>query len=96
MIKSPASGGGGSAECFVSPTTIYAATIHWGAVHTGKPLMVLWQKYVGYAVAKEKGWLRRSVKIGSRPYMIIAVEETMRDGELTKAAAETFEGTVWG
>ena len=96
VVKTPAVGSGGWASCDVMPTTIYAATIQWGGVHTGQPLMVLWMRYIGYPNAKKLGWLRREVTIGSRPYMTIAVAETMADGKLTRAAAESFEALVWG
>lgn len=96
VVKTPASGGGGVATCSVMPTTIYANTVHWGGTHHGAPLMVLWKKYVGYEDAKRRGWRRRTTHHESHPFMIIAVAETMADGELSRAAAESFEGTVWG
>jgi hypothetical protein len=96
VVKTPAVGGDGFATCAVFPTVIYAATVQWGAVHTGKPLMVLWKRYVGYPTAKSKGWLKHEVHIGHHNYMDVAVAETIASGKLSRAAAESFMAAVWG
>jgi hypothetical protein len=96
VVKTPAAGGGGFAECSVFPTVIYAATIQWGAVHTGAPIMVLWKRYVGYGTARDKGWLKREVTIKPHPYMNTAVDESIANGKLSRAATGTFDAVVWG
>lgn len=96
IVKTPALGGAGIAECSVFPTVIYARTIQWGDTHRGAPLMALWVKYVGYPTVKRKNWLKETVNIGSRPYMDVAVAETFADGELSHAAEAKFMETVWG
>ena len=97
VIQVPAvSVGAGVAETTVAPKTIYAATIHWGAVHTGNPMMALWIGYIGYAEVKQRGWLRHVIKIPKFPYMIIAVDETIADGALERAGINAFMVAVWG
>ena len=96
VVKTPAVGGGGFAECSVMPTTVYAATIQWGDTHTGRPWMVLWKKYIGYPNARRLGWIRHEVEIESRPYMNTAVDQTMADGSLNHAAERKFMEVVWG
>lgn len=96
VVKTPAAGGDGHGECAVMPTVIYAATIEYGAVHTGAPLMVLWKRYVGYDRAKAAGWLKHTVTIRPHPYMSTAVDESIANGKLTRAAGESFMAVVWG
>lgn len=88
--------GTGMAEASVAPHTVYSATIHWGAVHTGKPWMALWIRYIGYAEVKRSHWLRHTVDIPSFPYMIIAVQETIANGALERAGINAFVLAVWG
>lgn len=98
VTKTPAVGGGGIAETTVAPHTIYAATQEWGGTHYGKPWMYLWIRYLGgdWKAVIRKGWRKHVVKIPERPYMRTAVAETIANGELVRAAEETFEAVVWG
>ncbi len=97
VIQVPAwSVGAGVAETIVAPKVIYSATIHWGAVHTGNPMMALWVGYIGYAEVKRRGWLLHKVKIPSFPYMIIAVDETIANGTSERAGVNAFTVAVWG
>jgi hypothetical protein len=91
-------GGGGIGRADVSPDTIYASTIQWGGVHhpVNGPYMWLWIRYVGYITVLRKNWLRQEVTIESRPYMTIAVAETVASGELQGAAEVAFEAAVYG
>lgn len=93
VVKTPAAGGGGHAECSVFPTAIYAATQQWGAEHTG--LMWLWVRYVGPKTVVRKGWRLPAVVIKPHPYMNVAVDESVANGKLTRAAVESFEAAVW-
>lgn len=96
VVKTPAAGDGGVAECSVFPTVIYANTQQWGADHTGAPLMVLWLRYVGYDRAKAAGWRRHTVRIKPHPYMNTAVDESIANGTLSRAAVASFAAVVWG
>lgn len=88
--------GAGIAESSVSPNTIYAATQEFGGVHTGKPLMWLWVRYIGPWEVRRRGWRKHEVTIPPRPYMTTAVAETVAEGSLVRAAAERFMAVVWG
>ena len=96
VTQAPAAGAGGIATASVQPNTIYAATQEWGSVHRGSPFMWLWVRYIGPMAVQRAGWLRRTVDIPERPYMRTAVAETIGNGSLSRAAADTFEAVVWG
>lgn len=96
VVKSPAAGGPGYGECTVVPLAVYAGTQEYGGVHAGKPFMALWIRYIGYAEVKRRKWLRRTVSIPARPFMSVAVAETVANGDLQRAAMEAFEAVVWG
>lgn len=96
VTKTAATGGGGVAECSVAPHVIYAATQEYGGDHHGNPLMWLWVRYVGPAEVKRRRWDKEIVHIPARPYMSTAVAEEIGNGELTKAAMESFEAAAWG
>ncbi len=96
VVKTPAAGDGGVAECSVFPTVIYAGTQEYGGVHTGKPLMWLWVRYVGPKTVVRKNWRLPVVVIRPHPYMSTAVDESVANGRLTTAAVEGFEAAVWG
>ena len=96
VTRTPGVGGGGVAVAYVAPHTIYAATQEYGGVHVGKPFMWLWVRYIGPGEVLKRGWLRRRVDIPARPYMSTAVSETIADGSLVRAAADTFMRVVWG
>jgi phage gpG-like protein len=87
-------GGDGWGQTSVAPHTVYAATQQWGGVHRGN--MALWIRYIGYEAVKEAGWLRKVVDIPARPYMNVAVDEMIANGQLSRVAADTFEAVVWG
>ena len=88
--------GAGIAEATVSPHTIYAGTQEFGGVHTGKPYMWLWVRYIGPHEVLRRNWRKHVVKIPSRSYMRTAVEEELASGGLTAAAAAEFMAVVWG
>lgn len=90
-------GGGGIGRSAVSPDTVYASTIQWGGIHhpVSGPYMWLWIRYVGFITVLRNNWLRQEVTIESRPYMTIAVEESIATGELQGAAEAAFEAAVW-
>jgi len=96
VIRTPGTGGGGIGEAMVAPTAIYAATQEYGGVHTGKPFMWLWVKYIGPAQVRHRGWVRSEVTIKEHPYMRTAVAETIANGSLERAGMATFEAVVWG
>lgn len=97
VVRTPGAGGGGIAEATVAPHTVYAATQEFGGVHTKSPgFMALWVRYIGYGSVKARGWLRHRVDIPARPYMSTAVDETIADGSLVRAAMERFMAVVWG
>ena len=96
VTQGPTYGGDGVARTSVAPHTIYAATQQWGSVHTGNPHMWLWVGYVGPMEVLRRGWLRREVKIPPRPFMNVAVDEMIANGQLGRVAAETFDAVVWG
>lgn len=95
VFRTPGVGGGGIAEAMVSPDTIYASTQEWGGVHTGKPFMWLWVRYIGPTAVRSRGWVRHTVDIPERPYMRTAVAETIANGSLERAGMATFEAVVW-
>ena len=96
VFRAPGAGGGGIAEAMVSPDTIYAATQQWGGVHTGKPWMWLWVRYIGPTAVRNHGWVKHEVTIPARPYMDVAVDETIANGSLERAGIAAFEAVVWG
>jgi len=96
VFRTPGAGGGGIAEAMVSPDTIYASTIQWGGVHTGKPFMWLWVRYIGPTAVRAHGWVKHEVTIPSYPYMDVAVSESIANGSLERAGMATFEAVVWG
>jgi len=96
VTRTPGAGGGGVADAVVAPHTIYAATQEWGGVHTGKPWMWLWVRYIGRDAVRRRGWIRHQVTIPERPYMRTAVAETIADGALERAGEATFVAVVWG
>ena len=85
--------GGMVAFASVAPDTIYAATIQWGGVHSGDMWLWIHRTLTAHQVYR-KGWVKREVTIGSRPYMSIAVIESW--GAMSAAAVETFAREVWG
>ena len=60
------------------------------------PFMWLWVRYIGPGEVLSAGWLRRRVDIPARPYMSTAVNETIANGSLVRAAEERFMAVVWG
>lgn len=96
VTRTPGAGGGGIAESTVAPHTVYAATIQWGGVHTGKPWMWLWVRYIGPGEVARRGWVKHEVTIPSYPYMNVAVDETIANGSLERAGADRFMAVVWG
>jgi hypothetical protein len=96
VTRTPGVGGGGVAVAYVAPHTIYAATQEYGGVHVGKPWMWLWVRYIGPQEVARRGWVRHTVTIPARPYMSTAVEETIANGSLVRAATDTFMRVVWG
>lgn len=96
VTRTPGAGEGGIAESAVSPHTIYAATIQWGGVHTGKPWMWLWVRYIGPHEVARRGWVKHKVEIPSYPYMNVAVDETIANGSLSRAGEARFMEVVWG
>lgn len=96
VTQGPTYGGDGYGRTSVAPNTIYAATQQWGSVHTGKPWMWLWVGYIGPIEVLRRRWRRHEVKIPPRPYMNVAVDELIANGELSRVAADTFEAVVWG
>ena len=62
-------GGGMIASALTGPHTIYAVTQEWGEVHTGKPRMWLWLKYIGPEEVRRHGWVKQRVFIPARPYV---------------------------
>ena len=96
VTQTPGAGGGGIAESTVAPHTIYAATQEYGGVHTGKPWMWLWVRYIGAHEVARRGWVKHQVTIPARPYMSTAVDETVADGSLVSAAMAKFMEVVWG
>jgi len=91
-------GGGGIGYSSVSPDTIYAATQQWGGDHepVNGPYMWLWVRYVGAQAVARMNWRKTIVHIESRPYMTIALAESIATGELQAAGADAFEAAVWG
>ena len=65
-------------------------------MHASRPFMWLWVRYIGPGEVKRRGWLRRRVTIPARPYMCTAVSETIANGSLVRAAADSFMAVVWG
>lgn len=96
VVRTPGVGGGGVAEATVAPHTIYAATLQHGGVHTGRPWMWLWVRYIGPTAVRARGWVKHQTHHPAYPYMNIAVDETVADGSLVRAAAARFMAVVWG
>lgn len=96
VTQTPAASGGWVATSIVAPHKIYAATQEFGGVHTGKPWMWLWVRYIGPYEVRKRGWRKHTVDIPPRPYMSTAVAETISNGSLSRAAVETFMAIVWG
>lgn len=94
VARTPGAGGGGIATATVAPHTIYAATIQWGGVHHGD--MWLWVKYIGPSEVLRHNWRKQEVTIGARPYMDVAVDEEIANGELVRAGEARFLAVVWG
>ena len=96
VTRTPGSGSGGVATAAVAPHTVYASTQQWGGIHTGVPWMWLWIRYVGMAEVQARGWIMHQVHIPDRPYMNVAVDETILDGSLERAGMNAFDVAVWG
>jgi phage gpG-like protein len=96
VTRTPGAGDGGSAEASVAPHTIYAATQEFGGVHHGSPFMWLWLRYIGPEAVRRRGWRKEVVDIPARPYMSTAVDETIENGSLVRAAEDRFSAVVWG
>ena len=88
--------GGAFASSIVGPHTIYARTLEWGDVHTGRPSMWLWVGYVGPAVTQQRGWVRQEVDIPARPYMRPSRDAVLADGSVVREANFAFTMHVWG
>lgn len=82
--------GGLVATASVAPHTIYAVTQEYGGIHV--PVRARYMHWVNSGGE----WWKKRVYIPARPYMRPALEETIADGSLTKAAAEAFMAYVWG
>jgi hypothetical protein len=94
VARTPGVGGGGVATASVAPHTIYAATVQWGGVHEGDMWLWIHRTLTAHEVYR-KGWVRRRVEIGPHNYMDIAVDETVADGSLSRAAVGAFVTVVW-
>lgn len=91
--------GPGVARTSVAPHTDYAATIQWGDVHFGEPGKGMWlwlhRPYTPLQVVR-RNLVRNVVHIPSYPYMNVAVDEMVVDGDLERAGEEAFMAAVWG
>src|SRR5215469_15851621 len=86
----PGASGGLTATATVAPHVIYSATQEYGGVHT--PVRFRYMHWVNSGGE----WYLKRVNIPARPYLRPALEETMADGSLTRAAMEAFMAYVWG
>jgi hypothetical protein len=89
-------GGGMVASALTGPHTIYAVTQEWGEVHTGKPRMWLWLKYIGPYEVKSRGWVKRTVDIPARPYVRPSRDDVIANGSAVGAANVQFMRQVFG
>ncbi len=89
-------GGGVVASSLVGPHTIYAVTQEWGEVHTGRPHMWLWIKYIGPQEVKRRGWVKRVVHIPARPYVRPSRDAVISNGSVQAAGNAQFIRQVFG
>ena len=89
-------GGGMNASALTGPNTIYAATQEWGQVHTGKPRMWLWLRYIGAYEVRSRGWVKRTVDIPERPYIRPSRDAVIANGSAVGAANAAFMRQVFG
>ena len=89
-------GGGMVASSIVGPHTIYAATQEFGGVHTGRPHMWLWLKYIGPEEVRRRGWVKRQVDIPARPYVRPSRDDVIANGMAVGAANAAFIREVFG
>lgn len=88
-ITTEVSGGGLSAMAVVGPHTIYASVQEYGRIIRAKHRATM-------AYFQDGRWhFPEIVDIPARPYMRPAIEATIADGSLERAAMEAFEEVVF-
>ena len=84
VIAWPGVSTGVSATAHVAPTVIYAGVQEFGAeIYARNYPYMKWYNSRGW-------WAKRHVSIPKRPYLEPALNETIADGSLVRAAAERF------
>ena len=95
VFRTPGVGSGGIAEAMVSPDTIYAAPSSGAACTPGSPGCGSGCATSGRLRCGTHGWVKHEVTIPARPYMDVAVDETIANGSLERAGMAAFEAVVW-
>jgi hypothetical protein len=83
VIAWPGAFTGVSATAHVAPTVIYAGVQEFGAEIGAHRMYMRWFNSRGW-------WYKKHVSIPKRPYLEPALNETVADGSLVRAAAERF------
>jgi hypothetical protein len=94
VVRGPGTGMVGSSV--VGPHVIYSCAIEFGGTRSSSSGLWLWVGYIGPQAVRRRGWVKSSVHIPARPYMMPSRQAVIANGSVTAAADASFMRQVWG